>query len=69
MDEIGRVVINANVARRLINEGFVLIDIKPNKYNKDKTCFVFRNTKQLNDELHRILQDNQENQTYDADKK
>ena len=39
-----RLVCDARVARKLLKKNFVVIDIKPNKSNPDKSVFIFENT-------------------------
>lgn len=39
------------VARRLLKMGNTIVDIKPNKDNRDKTIFVFKNTSKLQEDL------------------
>lgn len=51
----GRCIYAAPVARALVNRGFKIIDLKPNKYNHDKTVFVFEETADFNAALEEIL--------------
>lgn len=44
----GRCIYAAPVARALIQKGFAVMDIKPNKENHDKTVFVFEETDDFN---------------------
>ena len=39
------------VARRLLRMGNQIVDIKPDKNNKDKTIFVFEATEKLKDDM------------------
>ena len=39
------------VARNLLNMGNPIVDIKPDKNNKDKTIFVFENTEKLKKDM------------------
>ena len=41
---VSRLVCDARVARKLLKKNFVVIDIKPNKSNPDKSVFIFENT-------------------------
>ena len=41
---VSRLVCDARVARKLLKRKFVVIDIKPNKSNPDKSVFIFENT-------------------------
>ena len=42
-----RLVFDARVARKLLKQGLVVIDIKPNRENPDKSIFVFENTEEF----------------------
>lgn len=53
-NKAARLVFNAGVARRLIKAGCTLIDIKPDKNNKDKTVFVFKNDDMFQTEFDKI---------------
>ena len=55
MEKKGRCVYAAPVARELIRRGFRVMDIKPNKENKDKTVFIFEETDNFNAVLEEIL--------------
>ncbi len=37
---VSRLVTDARIARKLLKKGFVVIDIKPNKSNPDKSVFI-----------------------------
>ena len=39
-----RLIFDAKLARRLLKRGFVVVDIKPNRENTDKSIFIFKNT-------------------------
>jgi len=39
------------IARHLLKKGFVIADIKADKENTDRTIFIFKNSKELLDEL------------------
>lgn len=39
-----KIIIKPSLARRLIKLGHKLVDIKPNKYNRESSVFVFLNT-------------------------
>lgn len=43
-----KVVTSCKLARRLILDGFKVIDIKPHRDNPERTVFLFDNTEQLN---------------------
>lgn len=50
-----RLIFDAKIARRLLKMGFVVIDIKPNRENTDKSIFVFENTEEFKQALARII--------------
>ena len=50
-----RLIFDARIARRLLKQGFVVIDIKPNRENVDKSIFVFENTEEFKDALTQIM--------------
>ena len=52
-----RLIFDAKIARRLLKEGFVVIDIKPNRENIDKSIFVFENTEEFQQALARVVDD------------
>ena len=45
MEKKDIVIFSANVARRLLRDGYIIIDIKPDKKDEDgkRTVFVFKN--------------------------
>lgn len=50
-----RLVFDAKMARKLLKHGFVVIDIKPNRENTDKTIFVFENTDEFKAALEKLM--------------
>lgn len=52
-----RLIFDAKIARRLLKEGFVVIDIKPNRENTDKSIFVFENTEEFKQALANVVED------------
>ena len=52
-----RLVFDAKMARKLLKQGFVVIDIKPNRENTDKTIFVFENTEEFKVALEKLMDD------------
>ena len=52
-----RLIFDAKIARKLLKMGFVVIDIKPNRENTDKSIFVFDNTEEFKQALTEILDD------------
>ena len=50
-----RLVFDAKMARKLLKQGFVVIDIKPNRENTDKTIFVFENTDEFKIALDKLM--------------
>lgn len=52
-----RLIFDARIARKLLKDGFVVIDIKPNRENTDKSIFVFENTEEFKQALAQIMSD------------
>jgi hypothetical protein len=50
-----RLIFDAKIARKLLKMGFVVIDIKPNRENTDKSIFVFENTEEFKQALTEII--------------
>lgn len=50
-----RLIFDAKVARKLLKQGFVVIDIKPNRDNTEKSIFVFENTEEFKMALTQIM--------------
>jgi translation initiation factor 1 (eIF-1/SUI1) len=50
-----RLIFDAKIARKLLKQGFVVIDIKPNRENTDKTIFVFENTDEFKIALEKLM--------------
>jgi hypothetical protein len=50
-----RLIFDAKIARKLLKLGYVVIDIKPNRENTDKSVFVFENTDAFKDALTQIM--------------
>lgn len=50
-----RLIFDAKIARKLLKQGFVVIDIKPNRENTDKSIFVFENTEEFQNALTEIM--------------
>ena len=50
-----RLIFDAKIARKLLKEGFVVIDIKPNRENTDKSIFVFENTEEFKVALTNVM--------------
>lgn len=49
------IIFKPKVARQLLKQGHLIIDIKQHKDNKDKTVFVFDKTKKLVEDLNSII--------------
>lgn len=47
----GKSIFTPKTARALLKMGNVIIDIKPDKTNHDKTIFIFRNDEKLKQDL------------------
>lgn len=52
-----KLIFDAKIARKLLKQGFVVIDIKPNRDNVDKSIFVFENTEEFQHALAKIMDD------------
>lgn len=50
-----RLIFDAKMARKLLKQGFVVIDIKPNRENTDKSIFVFENTEEFKVALEQLM--------------
>lgn len=50
-----RLIFDAKIARKLLKQGFVVIDIKPNRENTEKSIFVFENTDEFKQTLTQIM--------------
>lgn len=50
-----RLIFDARIARKLLKQGFVVIDIKPNRENTDKSIFVFNNTDEFKMALEKLM--------------
>lgn len=50
-----RLIFDAKIARKLLKQGFVVIDIKPNRENADKSIFVFENTDAFQQGLSQLM--------------
>lgn len=44
---VSRLITDPRIARKLLKKGYVVIDIKPNKSNPDKSVFIFENTEEF----------------------
>lgn len=51
MDKKYKEIFTPYVARRLLRMGNPIVDIKPDKTNRDKTIFVFEITEQFNKDI------------------
>ena len=52
-----RLIFDAKIARKLLKMGYVVIDIKPNRENTDKSIFVFENTEEFKLALADVMDD------------
>ena len=50
-----RLVFDAKIARKLLKQGFVVTDIKPNRENTDKSIFIFENTDEFKSALTQVM--------------
>jgi hypothetical protein len=53
-----KLIINPAVARHLLKLGYNIIDIKPDKFNPDRTLFIFKWTKDIDETLKAITAKN-----------
>jgi len=60
-----RLIFDAKIARKLLKQGFVVIDIKPNRENTDKSIFVFENTEEFKTALTKIMEELKEKKVED----
>lgn len=60
-----RLIFDAKIARKLLKMGFVVIDIKPNRENTDKSIFVFENTEEFKGALTQILDEIKEKKEFE----
>lgn len=51
---VSRLVTDPRIARKLLKKNFVVIDIKPNKSNPDKSVFIFENTEEFKVALEEV---------------
>lgn len=49
-----KLIFNAGTCRSLLKAGCVIIDVKPDRENSDKTVFVFKNDEHFQNEFERI---------------
>ena len=54
MKKEARLVFNMGVGRALLKAGCVVIDVKPDRTNPDKTVLVFKNDEHFQTEFERI---------------
>ena len=50
-----RLIFDAKIARKLLKQGFVVTDIKPNRENTDKSIFIFENTEEFKVALQELM--------------
>ena len=62
-----RLIFDAKIARKLLKQGFVVIDIKPNRENTDKSIFVFENTEEFQQALTEIMEEIQAKKEAEAE--
>ena len=61
VDEIEmKCIVSARIAKKLINMGFIVRDIKPNNTNSLATVFMFEKTPELMKIINSMLADEQE---------
>lgn len=52
-----RVVISPVLARKLLQMGNPIMDIKPNKNDVKATVFIFEETQKMKEDLRKVLED------------
>ena len=60
----GKVIRNARLARQILNVGgkdVWLFDVKPDRLNKERTCFVFEDTDKFQEVFSKVLEENRKN--------
>jgi translation initiation factor 1 (eIF-1/SUI1) len=62
-----RLIFDAKIARKLLKQGFVVIDIKPNRENTDKSIFVFENTEDFQTALEKLMDELKAKKEAEAD--
>lgn len=55
-----KLIFSPNVARNLLKLGNTIVDIKPNKENKMKTVFVFKNDEHFRESLDNMIKAKEE---------
>ncbi len=55
-----KIVFLSSVARHLLKLGNTIVDIKPDKTNKERTVFVFRNDEKFKHDLAEVLKEQRE---------
>jgi hypothetical protein len=48
------VILNPAIARKLLQLGNTILDIKPNKNNKSETVFIFEDTEKLRGDMYLV---------------
>ena len=46
-----QIVLSGRLARILLREGYTIVDVKPQKENKERTLFVFKNEEGLQERI------------------
>ena len=64
-----RLVFDAKVARKLLKQGFVVTDIKPNRENTEKSIFIFDNTDEFKEAFSEIMEEIKVKKEQDAEEK
>lgn len=49
-----KLIFSPTVARKLLKLGYVIVDIKPKRENKNESVFIFENTENFRDDLKNI---------------
>jgi len=56
-----KVIIKPSIARMLLHKGNQIVDIKPNKDNKNATVFIFELTEKLKNDLNSMNEERTQN--------
>lgn len=64
-----KAIFSAGIARKLIQKGFVVKDIQPNKNNQAYTVFYFEDTSEFREELSKISKRISKGESYEYEHK
>lgn len=55
-----KIVMDAPIARKLLKDGFKIVDIKPKRDHPRETIFVFENSAEFADKLNQYIEERKE---------